>query len=264
MFYEKRTKLKLLLIPILLVILVAIFLSLTRSVWVGIFIALAIFIIYYKPKILYAAIPVAALLFVLPPNSVTNRVTSIFDMNNATNKDRFYMYRTGMKIFKDYPVTGVGPDNVAKIYDNYKPAEAVHSNPHLHNNFLHILAERGILTLGALVAAFFSIIFLLVSKIKQSIGFEKTVSLGVLFAFIGFLVAGLFEFNFGDTEMKFLLFFFISIPFLKFPAHKMDTADVPVHPQMEPEAKGIPDKKNQPNGDSQETSGPSPAPGGAA
>jgi len=36
----------------------------------------------------------------------------------------------------------------------------------------------------------------------------------VLFAFVGFLVAGLFEYNFGDSEIKFILFYFLCLPFL--------------------------------------------------
>jgi O-antigen ligase len=135
-------------------------------------------------------------------------------MNNATNRDRLYMVTTGINIFKDHPLTGVGPDNIKKIYDRYKPAEAELSNPHLHNNFFHVLAERGIFALLSLIAAFAVIIIQLIKKIKNSIDVEKTISVGVLFVFIGFLVAGMFEYNLGDSEIKFLLFYFLSIPFL--------------------------------------------------
>ena len=222
-FYEKRWKIKLILAGALLIILIAILLSLTRSVWVGIFIAAGIFMIYYKPKILYAAVPAVVLLFFLLPASVKNRVVSIVDMNNETNRDRFYMYKTGINIIKDHPLTGVGADNVGSVYDSYKPAEAKLSNPHLHNNFLMELAERGIFALLALVVAFVSIFILLVNKIKNSIDFEKTIALGVLFAFTGFIIAGLFEYNFGDTEIKFILFYFLSIPFIKIRMNNTNT-----------------------------------------
>ncbi len=216
LFYEKRWKIKLILGGALFIILVAILLSLTRSVWVGIFIAAGAFVVYYKPKILYAAIPALVLLIFILPASVKDRVTSIVDMNNETNKDRFYMFETGVNIFKDHPLTGVGATNVERVYDDYKPPEARLSNPHLHNNFLHVLAERGIFALISLTAAFISIFILLVNKIKNSTGLEKTIAAGVLFTFIGFLIAGLFEYNFGDTEIKFLLFYFLSIPFIRF------------------------------------------------
>lgn len=214
LFYENRKKVKIVTAISLVFILTSILLSLTRSVWVGIFVSIGIFIIYYKPKILYAAIPALILLVFILPGSVKSRVISTFDMKNDTNRDRFYMYKTGIKIFKDYPFTGVGANNIERVYDTYKPSEAELSNPHLHNNVLHVLAERGIFTLVSLLAAFISIFILLVKKIKNSIDFEKIAATGVLFVFIGFLMAGMFEYNFGDTEIKFMLFYFLSIPFV--------------------------------------------------
>lgn len=218
LFYEKRKKIKFMIVAALVPILAAILLSLTRSAWVGIFIALGAFIVYYKPKILYAAVPAAIILALFLPGSVTGRIVSIFDINNETNKDRLYMYEVGVKIFKEYPLTGVGADNVGEIYDRYKPPEAVLSNPHLHNNFLQELAERGIFALLSLAAAFVSIFILLVKKIKNCNDLERAVAVGVFFTLIGFLIAGLFEYNFGDSELKFLLFYFLSIPFLKLAA----------------------------------------------
>jgi O-antigen ligase len=214
LFYEKRKKQKVIISIFLLIILASILLSLTRSMWVGIFVSLGIFIIYTKPKILYLALPTLLILILVLPASVKNRLVSTFDMNNATNRDRLYMVTAGINIFKDHPLTGVGPDNVKKVYDRYKPAEAELFNPHLHNNFLQVLAERGILALLSLIAAFVVIIIQLIKKIKNSIDVEKSISLGVLFVFIGFLVAGMFEYNLGDSEIKFLLFYFLSIPFI--------------------------------------------------
>ncbi|NIM12867.1 MAG: hypothetical protein GTO45_12160, partial [Candidatus Aminicenantes bacterium] len=184
------------------------------------------------PRILYLAVPALIIIILVLPNSVKNRIVSTFDINNATNKDRFYMVVTGIDIFKNHPLTGVGPDNVKKVYDRYKPPEAELSNPHLHNNFLQVLAERGIFALICLVAAFVFIIIQLIKKIKNSIGLEKTIAAGALFVFIGFLVSGLFEYNFGDSEIKFLLFYFLGIPFIgltnekKMPQRHKDTNDV--------------------------------------
>jgi O-antigen ligase len=214
LFYEKHKKMKIILPASLVFILTAILLSLTRSMWVGIFVSLGIFIIYYKPRILYLAVPALVIIILALPGSVKNRIVSTFDINNPTNKDRLYMVNTGIAIFKDHPLTGVGANNIKNVYDRYKSPEAEQSNPHLHNNFLHVLAERGIFALLSLIAAFVFIILQLIKKIKNSIELEKTIALGALFVFIGFLVSGLFEYNFGDSEIKFLLFYFLSIPFI--------------------------------------------------
>lgn len=213
LFYQKRKE-KVVISVCLLIILASILLSLTRSMWVGIFVSLGIFVIYYQPKILYLALPALLIIILVMPASVKSRIFSTFDMNDPTNKDRLYMVTAGINIFKDHPLTGVGPDNIKQIYIRYKPAEAELSNPHLHNNFLQVLAERGILALLSLIAAFAVIIIQLIKKIKNSIDAEKSISVGVLFVFIGFLVAGMFEYNLGDSEIKFMLFYFLSIPFI--------------------------------------------------
>ena len=142
-----KKKTKVILSVSLLLMVTAILLSLTRSMWVGIFVSLGIFIVYYKPKILYLAVPVLIILIFALPQSVKIRLTSIFDMANETNKDRIYMVTTGINIFKKYPLTGVGPNSIKQVYDRYKPAEAKLSNPHLHNN-LHMYWQSGVFLLA--------------------------------------------------------------------------------------------------------------------
>lgn len=214
LFYQKEWKRKLFLGGGLLVLLTAILFSLTRSVWVGIVVSLGLFIVYYKPKILYIAIPAVVIVFLVLPQTVKTRVFSIFDMNNASNKDRIYMVHTGKEIFKRYPLTGVGANNVKQVYHLYQHPDAKQENPHLHNNFLQILAERGLLGLLSLLLAFGALFYYLVKRVRISEGEAKHVAVGALFVFIGFLTWGMFEYNWGDTEITFLLFFFIAVPFL--------------------------------------------------
>jgi O-antigen ligase len=213
-FYEKKKNHRLFIFVSLIVLLASILFSQTRSVWVGIVFSLFLFLVFFKPKTLFYLIPVVFILIYFTPESVKQRIYSIFDLKNHSNQDRIHMIYTGFKIFKAYPLTGVGSNNIEKVYPDYQHPSAAQTNPHLHNNFLQILAERGIFTLISLLAAFIAILIGLIVKIKRSRDLDKAIGTGALFVFIGFLVAGLFEYNFGDSEIKFLLFYFISIPFI--------------------------------------------------
>ncbi|MCK4835289.1 MAG: O-antigen ligase family protein [Candidatus Aminicenantes bacterium] len=215
MLFEKKKNIRLPILFSLSVLLISILLSQTRSVWLGILFSLTVFIIFFKPKILFYIIPGFLILIYIIPESVKQRIYSIVDLQNHSNRDRIHMVYTGIQIFKDHPLTGVGANNIEKVYPKYKHPDAVQTNPHLHNNFLQILAERGLFALIGLIMAFLSILICLIKKIKNSQGSEKTITIGTLFVFIGFLAAGMFEYNFGDSEIKFLLFYFLSIPFLK-------------------------------------------------
>ena len=214
--YEKKRTLKILNFVLLIPILTSILLSLTRSTWIGIFISTGIFFVYYfrkQPKLLIGSALILSILFFLLPGSIKSRVFSIFDINNVTNKDRLHMAYTTLQIVKDHPLTGVGSDNVKKVYPEYRHKNATKNNPHLHNNFFQIAAERGILTLISFITFFVSIFIGLARKIRSGTVLEKRVSSAVLFMLISFLTAGMFEYNFGDTELKFLLLFFISLPY---------------------------------------------------
>ena len=61
------------------------------------------------------------------------------------------MIKSGFRIIKDYPLTGVGPDMVIQVYPGYREPTAVSQrNPHLHNVPLQIAAERGLPALAHL------------------------------------------------------------------------------------------------------------------
>ncbi len=215
--YEKNKAKKIINFSLLSLLLISILLSLTRSVWIGIFISIGGFFVYFfkkRPVILFAPVVILILSFLFLPGSIKSRVFSIFDINNVTNKDRLYMAYTAVEIVKDFPITGVGSDNVKKVYPKYRHKNATKNNPHLHNNFFQIAAERGLITLIVFISFFISLFSNLIKKIKGGSELEKRVSIGVFFLVVAFLVAGLFEYNFGDTEIKFILLFFISLPFL--------------------------------------------------
>jgi O-antigen ligase len=195
-------------------ILLAILLSLTRSAWMGIAVACALYGIYSHPRITLVMVPIMVAIFIFLPPPIQKRFVSIVDTSNATNRDRVYMAYSGWKMFQDHPWFGVGANNVGSLYPAYRHPEARQNNPHLHNNFIQVLAERGILAFLAYTAAFFMLLWNLIKKVGTTRGEMKSMTLAVLFVVIGFLVSGLFEYNFGDSEIKYMLLYFMSLPFV--------------------------------------------------
>lgn len=202
----------------LAIMLVAIAFSLTRNVWLGIAASLILFLVFFKPKYFLVLAPLLLLLAMLAPAAVKSRMLSIVDLHDESNRDRIYMVYSGLRIFQDHPWTGVGSNNIEKVIvgneKRYRHPQAIKINMHLHNNFLQILAERGIFALASFLLACLFIILQLLKLLKSRTGDWRFITIGVLFVFIGFLVAGMFEYNFGDSEIKFILFYFLSLPFL--------------------------------------------------
>ena len=212
----------------LALILSAIFFSLTRSIWIGIGASLLSFVFFFRRRWLIPMIVLTLILAALLPAPVKSRIASIVDMENRTNRDRFYMAYSAFRIFRDFPLFGVGANNILKTIGGnprrYKHPQADQINMHLHNNFLQILAERGIFALLAFTLACGFVLVDLFRKIRSGNGPPRDLAIAVFFAFIGFLLTGLFEYNFGHSQIKFLLFYFLSLPFARLDGEANDSA----------------------------------------
>ena len=198
-----------LVLPALLVALAATF---TRSAWVGTCAAIALLLVL-KDLRLIAVLPlVAAIGFSLAPANLTNRVYSMFDVNDPTNRDRIAMLRAGVKIVEDYPLTGVGPNNVERVYRQYRDAYAVQPvNPHLHNVPMQIAAERGLLAVGAWIA-FLVVLLRALWRTFRTAPDPSFAAAGIA-ATVAMVTAGMFEYNFGDSEFLMLYLALVTLPF---------------------------------------------------
>ncbi len=190
-------------------------LTLTRSAWVGTFFALFLILLILRPKLTAFTIPAIILIILFSPLSVKKRFMSIFDPYDETNRDRIHMGIAGAKIIYHYPFFGSGPDTVRLIYKEYKPEGAIRDNPHLHNNILQITAERGIF---ALISWLWFMILATKKNFevfkKCSFNFFKFSALGALGVIAGLFISGLFEYNFGDSEVKMLFLYLITYPMI--------------------------------------------------
>jgi O-antigen ligase len=193
-------------------LLVAVALTFTRSAWVGACVAAAL-LLSLKDFRLLAILPVmAAAFFAIAPATLTARFVSIFDLKDPTNRDRVAMMQEGRRMILDHPLVGVGPNMVEARYGEYRVAAAVESvNPHLHNVPLQIAAERGLPALAAWVA----FIVVLLADLARSFhaGDQRFLAASGLAAVVSMLAAGMFEYNFGDSEFLMLFLMLVTLPF---------------------------------------------------
>jgi O-antigen ligase len=191
---------------------VALSLTLTRSAWVGACVAVGVLFILKDLRLLGLLPVVAALFFALAPDSVTNRMVSMFDLRDPSNRDRLAMARTGAAMVHDHPLTGVGPAMVQRLYPQYRDADAVQAiNPHLHNVPLQIAAERGLPAMVIWIAFVVALAYGLFAVFRSQS--EPTLAAAGLASIGGMLSAGLFEYNFGDSEFLMLFLVLITLPF---------------------------------------------------
>jgi O-antigen ligase len=113
------------------------------------------------------------------------------------------MVQAGAAIIADYPLFGIGPSNIKEVYPLYRSEDAPRFVvPHLHNNIVNIWAERGLFALAAYLLFFGIFVGLCLSR-RRNEGWQRTwADIGLAVA-VALTSAGLFEYNFGDSEVLF-------------------------------------------------------------
>ena len=149
--------------------------------------------------VLLAAAAAAVLLLVLIPNPAGRRFLSIFDPADPTNRDRVAMWKAGWAMALEKPATGQGLGMVQDDYRRFLQPGAVRTEvPHLHSNPFQIMAERGFVALAAYLAFVGAVLWAGWRRRDDWMGLASLLACGGIFA------AGLFEYNFGDTEVLWL------------------------------------------------------------
>jgi O-antigen ligase len=193
-------------------LLVALSLTLTRGAWVGVAVGVALLLLSKDFRLL-ALIPIVIVTAILlAPDAIWNRFMSIFDARDLTSRDRIAMLEAGTEIVKDYPLTGVGPDQIERVYPRYRVPDAVKpTNPHLHNVPMQIAAERGLPALAAWLWFVVSACTGLLQLVRKAR--NKSLAAAALGGMAAMLAAGMTEYNFGDSEFLMLLLVLITLPF---------------------------------------------------
>jgi O-antigen ligase len=190
----------------------ALALTFTRSAWVGASVAIAVLFILKDFRLLAILPLVGALFFVLAPERITTRFYSMFDLHDPTSRDRVAMLHEGISMIAAHPLTGVGPNMVQRLYQQYRdPAAVAKVNPHLHNVPMQIAAERGLPALAIWI--WFVATATADLWRRHGTGRHRFLAVAGLAAIAGMLSAGMFEHNFGDSEFLMLFLVMLTLPF---------------------------------------------------
>jgi len=189
----------------------ALLFTFTRSAWVGACVGIGLLFLLRDFRLLGLLPVIFGLFLAFAPAALTARLYSTFSLTDPSNMDRVAMMKSGFHIIKDDPLTGVGPDMIIQVYPGYRDKNAVNQlNPHLHNVPLQIAAERG---LPALAVWIWFIATLVRDFLRRRhADFPSLSNTGI--AVIGaMLAAGLFEYNFGDSEFLMMFLVLVTLPY---------------------------------------------------
>jgi O-antigen ligase len=205
-------------------VVVALALTLSRNAWVGACAGIGTLFLL-KDFRLVALLPVAlGLLVAFAPAAISDRLYSMMTLDEVvnesatarstkeSNRDRLAMIQIGSHIIRDNPLTGVGPDMVIQVYAGYRVPGAVSQlNSHLHNVPLQIAAERGLPALGVWIWFVFTLLRDFLQRRRTSA--LPSIATSGFACVIAMLAAGMFEYNFGDSEFLMLFLVLVTLPY---------------------------------------------------
>jgi O-antigen ligase len=190
----------------------------TRGAWLGFAaggLTLALFVRRGR-GLLLAGLVALALAALFGPTELRQRVRSMAGPAETTIKERLYIYWSGIQMWRDYPILGAGPGGVKRLYERYGAPERLEQRTtHLHNTPLQILVERGPLALAGWIwlwVAFYLQTLHVLRRLPPARAQDRSLVAGALAAITGFLVAGLSEYNFGDSEVVMVAWSIAALP----------------------------------------------------
>jgi O-antigen ligase len=193
-------------------------LSFTRSVWLGALGAFVVVAMMMPRKVLLGVVLPVAIMGAAASGLIYHRLSfSIQQQSFGPDSARRELFIGGVRMIKDHPLFGVGPERIHTEFPRYyRGNDVAHANfyyGHLENNIVQIAAERGLLCLGAFLWLIFELYAGLIQMLKAAPGDLRWIPLSALAALTGFMIAGFFSYNFGDSEVLLLLLYIVSMPY---------------------------------------------------
>jgi len=168
----------------------------------------------------------AASAWLLAPAPMQQRFRSGLDPGDPNTRNRIELYGTSMRIIRDNPWFGVGPRNVKLEALKYRNANEFPDwlYQHMHNNVLQVAAETGLPGLTFWLWFMLGLAWNSLGTYRHALsgsfphgdqGRREAVSVASAAAgsWAALMLAGMFEYNFGDSEVLMLFLFIASAPF---------------------------------------------------
>ncbi len=192
--------------------------TMTRSALLGAGAGVAVMVLAARPRLFLwiagAGVLALALLFtfgerVLPP-TMWRQLDPSFAVHGVDTSERFDLWRGGLKMVSERPVTGFGDRDLLALMPKYVDNPRAWQYGHLHNNVVHLAVIWGVpgcaLALAFLTAP--AVVFRRQWRRRDAAAPAQPWRNGWLLAALGvwagYGVAGLTEWYFGDAEPSLL------------------------------------------------------------
>ncbi len=175
-------------------------------------VGLIIYLVLIGRKYYKTVLPILAgfiiCIFIFAPDILSRHINELStELEGTYAGSRLAIWRNAERMIEDNPVLGVGPGNVGQNYARYRDPRSNRVYTHVHNDFLNIACNAGLLAVIFYIGLWGAIF----RKIRRHITdttippSSKGVTAGVFLASVVFLTTSFYEATFDDLEIRILL-----------------------------------------------------------
>ena len=194
---------------------IALVFSFTRGAWLGAASGIGMSSFWIPRRQLVRILVPIVIVGLLASPFVYHRVSMTVKGQSGGDVGRIKLLKVGLEMVRAHPLFGVGLERIPAEFPNYYKANDLNTFyiGHMQNDFMQIAAERGLLCFASFLWFLFVLYRSLWGFSKSGGEMRRLTAASAICALTGFLVMGLTEFNFGDSEPLILFLFIVSIPF---------------------------------------------------
>lgn len=164
LFSAKGWRQRLAALAVLVPCLASIGMTLSRSGWIGLALAVCVFIALMNWRLVPVMLVLGFLAIPFLPSTIYRRLLTIGNMKDTSTLYRIAIYKATANLMDDYWLRGVGlgTDVLKRAFANYPTMFDGNSPIHTHNNYLEVWCEMGL-------AGFLSYLALLFHSMKTGV-----------------------------------------------------------------------------------------------
>ncbi len=188
--------------------LLAILLTYSRSGWIALIIAAVIFVSMYDKRLIPVFIILGILAIPFIPQNILNRILTIGNLEDSSSSYRVDIWTGCLEMLKEYWFTGVGlgTGGFAEIYPSYAVGESGVA-PHSHMHFMEMLCELGVLGFISYVCMTFTLIKRSFVASSRNVPAKiRNVAIASASSMTGIVLIGCFEYCWFYPRVMFAFF----------------------------------------------------------
>ena len=191
----------------------AIAMTYSRAAWIGLVVAVLLFLLLWNKKVVPVVILVAMAGTLLLPDTVSNRILSIFSSSDTSTNSRFPYYQAAWLFIQDHPLLGggLGSDVVRDLIKEGNYFTGADVFVHCHNVYLQVWCETGAVGLLTFVGGVLWTIRQGIRAVGSSLCSRQTrlVVIGGVSALLGEMICGIADYIWNYPRVM-LIFWFVA------------------------------------------------------